>query len=70
MAGTTVRRVPGFAIEEQKPTYVPDELVGTESHSDDLFALHDSKTKRMAKHAPFALALLVIIVIMIFLGVR
>ena len=49
---------------------MPDDLVGTQSHSDDLFALHDSKTKRMAKHAPFALALLVIIVIMIFLGVR
>lgn len=70
VAGTTIRRVPGFAIEEQAPTYVPDDLVTSQSHQAELFALHDSRTKRMARHAPFALALLVIVVVMIFLGVR
>ena len=29
-----------------------------------------SKTKKQARHAPFALALLVIIVVMIYFGVR
>jgi hypothetical protein len=70
VVGTTIRRVPGFAIEEQRPDYVPDDLVTSQSHQEELFALHDSRTKRKARHAPFALALLVIIVIMIFLGVR
>ena len=70
VVGTTIRRVPGFAIEEQRPDYVPDDLITSQSHQSELFALHDSKTKKMARHAPFALALLVIIVVMIYLGVR
>ena len=70
VVGTTIRRVPGFATEEQRPDYVPDDLITSQSHQEELFALHDSRTKRKARHAPFALALLVIIVIMIFLGVR
>jgi predicted component of type VI protein secretion system len=70
VAGTTIRRIPGFAIDEQKPTYVPDDLIASQSHQAQLLALHDSRTKRMAHHAPFALALLVVIVIILFLGLR
>ena len=70
VVGTTIRRVPGFAIEEQRPDYVPDDLITSQSHQDELFRLHDSRTKAKTRHAPFALALLVIIVIMIYLGIR
>ena len=70
VVGTTIRRVPGFAIEEQRPDYVPDDLITSQSHQEELFALHDSQTKKKARHAPFALALLVIIVVMIYFGVR
>ena len=70
VVGTTIRRVPGFAIEEQRPDYVPDDLITSQSHQDELFRLHDSRTKAKTRHAPFALALLVIIVVMIYLGVR
>lgn len=70
IVGTTIRRVPGFAIEEQRPDYVPDDLITSQSHQDELFRLHDSRTKAKTRHAPFALALLVIIVVMIYLGIR
>ena len=70
VVGTTIRRVPGFAIEEQRPDYVPDDLITSQSHQDELLRLHDSRTKAKARHAPFALALLVIIVIMVYLGIR
>jgi hypothetical protein len=70
VAGTTLRKIPGFAIEPQKPTFIPDDLISSESHASELFAYHDSRTKKMARHAPFALALLVAIVIIIFLGIR
>lgn len=70
VVGTTIRRVPGFAIEERRPDYVPDDLITSQSHQDELFRLHDSRTKAKTRHAPFALALLVIIVVMIYLGVR
>lgn len=60
----------GLAVEERRPDYVPPEVSGSRGGDSPLNPLLDVHTKRMARTAPLAIFVLVVLVVVIALALR
>ena len=68
---TTIRKVvPGLAVPEAEPDYVPASALGHGPGAADLFPLLDVHTKGKARGAPIGLFVLVAVAVMLYFGLR